>query len=137
MLKKTLFLFTIITFLNCSDNSLPENCLRPVFVEMNKNLDLPEFNSLVIGNAVEITGGAKGILIFRKSTDEYAAYDRICPTNSCNTAMIYENRLLKCSCDGASYSVDFGGASQTEDFICPAIEYRAIKRGSLLSITNF
>ncbi|WP_299063544.1 phosphoribosylaminoimidazole carboxylase [uncultured Polaribacter sp.] len=137
MIKKILLIFTLIAFSSCSDNSLPDNCLRPVFVQINTDLNLPQFNNLVIGNAVELNGGAKGIIVFRKKTDEYAAFDRICPLNDCNTPMVYENRLLKCSCDGGTYSLDFGGAPQTDNFICPALEYRAIQRGSSLSITNF
>ena len=51
--------------------------------------------------------------------------------------MTFENRLLKCSCDNSTYSVDFGGAPQTNGFECPAIEYRVLRNGSSIRITNF
>jgi hypothetical protein len=51
--------------------------------------------------------------------------------------MIFENRILKCTCDNSRYSVDFGGAPQTNGFECPAIEYRVVKNGTTLQISSF
>ena len=37
----------------------------------------------------------------------------------------------------SKYSVDFGGAPQTDGFECPAIEYKVTKNGSTIRISNF
>jgi Rieske Fe-S protein len=72
-----------------------------------------------------------------KNGTEFVAFDKLCPANDCNQPMIFENRILKCPCDNSRYSVDFGGAPQTDGFQCPAIEYRVVKNGSTLQISSF
>jgi len=43
-------------------------------------LALPEYSALnSIGNHVIISGGYKGIIIFRRSIDQFSAYERACP----------------------------------------------------------
>ena len=78
-----------------------------------------------------------GILLFNKNGTDFVAFDKLCPNNDCTSAMTFKNRLLHCSCDESEYSVDFGGAPQTEGFECPAIEYRVTKIGTTIRISNF
>jgi len=43
-------------------------------------LNLPDFIKLnSAGGSVYVSGGVKGILVYRVSNDEFAAYDRDCP----------------------------------------------------------
>lgn len=67
-------------FFSCDkNNSAVPNTYVNFFVDLNS----PEFSRLnVTGGAVQVTGGVKGIIIYRKSHEEYAAYDRNCTYES-------------------------------------------------------
>lgn len=139
MQRKLIFLFLILaTVTTCDTNSDLLNCIQTLPLNLVKDLNNPELiNALTPGGHAEFPGGNRGILLFNKNGTNFAAFDRLCPANDCNQPMVFENRLLKCSCDSGTYSVDFGGAPQTEGFLCPAIEYRVVKNGTSLRITNF
>lgn len=144
MLKKVLFFLSILGFFSCTDNNLPANCIRPFSVSISTDLNNPQLlNAQVPGGSVELSGGAKGIILLNVNGTEFVAYDRICPEGDCNTAMIYDklNRpnILKCSCDGSEYGLGLGigGAPQTEGFLCSALEYKVSKNGSSIRISNF
>lgn len=49
-------------------------------VNININVNLPEYNDLAVpGGWVYLTGGSQGLIVYRKSTDEFVAMDRHCP----------------------------------------------------------
>ena len=141
MLKKTFFLFTFISLINCTDTTNLENCIRPVAINISADLNSPQLNNaLVPGGSAELTGGFKGILLLNVNGSEFVAYDMICPANDCNSAMSFERGIvLKCKCDGSEYGVGkgIGGAPQTDGFTCPAIEYNVTKNGSAIRISIF
>ena len=143
MLKRIFVLTLFLTIISCSDNNLPENCIRPLSFSIVKSLDNPEFNKILTIGSVEINGGFKGLVIINAGLDRFLAYDKICPNNDCNSAMIYdkENKpnILKCACDDSEYGlgIGIGGAPQTEGFLCPAIEYKVVKNGNSIRISNF
>ncbi|WP_299669802.1 phosphoribosylaminoimidazole carboxylase [uncultured Polaribacter sp.] len=144
MFKNLLFFVSILSLLSCSENDLPANCLRPFAVSISTDLNNPELlNVLVPGGSVELSDGAKGIVLLNVNGTDFVAYDKICPNGDCNSPMIYDklNRpnILKCSCDGSEYGLGLGigGAPQTEGFFCSAIEYKVSKNGSAIRINNF
>lgn len=127
-------------FINCSDTTNLTNCIRSVNLSFNTDLNNPSLiNAQTPGGFAELPGGIKGILLFNKNgfDNGFVAFDRLCPQNKCVTPMTFKNRLLKCVCHESTYSVDFGGAPQTDGFECPAIEYRVTKNGSSIRISNF
>jgi nitrite reductase/ring-hydroxylating ferredoxin subunit len=138
-MKKKLFFLSILSFfINCSDTANLQNCIRTLPLNILRDIYNPELiNVQTPGGFAEIVGGNKGILLFNKNGTEFVAFDKLCPANDCNQPMIFESRILKCSCDNSRYSVDFGGAPQTSGFECPAIEYRVVKNGSTLQISSF
>lgn len=74
-----------------------------VYVDFYLNLNDPSFNDLsVVGNTIAVTGGVRGVLIYRKSLDEFVALDRCCsyePSKSCEIVSIDSTGLFaKCSC---------------------------------------
>lgn len=138
MIKKSIFLLAFFALVNCSTNQNLENCIQSLPLNLNTDLNNPQLiNAQTPGGFAELNGGTKGILLFNKNGNEFVAFDKLCPANDCNAPMIFENRLLKCSCDNSEYSVDFGGAPQTNGFQCPAIEYQVFRNGTALRITNF
>lgn len=51
-----------------------------VYVDFYIYLNQPSYAALnSVGNFVYVTGGVKGIIVYRKSLDEFVAYDRSCP----------------------------------------------------------
>lgn len=138
MIRKLTFVIGLCLFVNCSDTANLQNCIRTLPLNILRDLNNPELiNVQTPGGFAEIAGGNKGILLFNKNGTEFVAFDKLCPASDCNQPMIFENRILKCSCDNSRYSVDFGGAPQTNGFECPAIEYRVVKNGSTLQISSF
>lgn len=138
MFKKIGFLITFCLFLNCSDSGNLANCIRTFNVSIGADLNNPGLiNAQTPGGFANLPGGNKGILLFNKNGTDFVAFDKFCPQADCDAAMVLENRLLKCTCDNTTYSVDFGGTPQTDGVQCPAIEYRVTKNGSTIRITNF
>ena len=67
-------------------------------------------------------------------------YDLFCPNGFCDEPMSFDGSFtLTCSCDESKYGIGLGigGAPQTNGFDCPAIEYRVIRSGNAIRITNF
>ncbi len=125
-------------FVNCSETGNLANCIRSFNVSVNTDLNNPGLiNAQTPGGFAFLPGGNKGVLLFNKNGTDFVAFDRFCPQADCDAAMTFENRLLKCTCDESTYSVDFGGTPQTDGFQCPAIEYRVTKNGSTIRISNF
>lgn len=138
MTKKIIILVSFLLLINCSDTTNLANCIRSFNLNLVTDLNNPELiNAQTPGGFAQLPGGNKGILLFNKNGTDFVAYDRLCPRNNCTAPMTYQNRLLTCSCHNSSYSVDFGGAPQTEGFECPAIEYRVTINGSTIRISNF
>ena len=139
MIKKVFFFFITLIFFSCEGNILPANCLREFPVNINTDLNNPQLNNAQTpGGYADLSGGSKGILLLNINGSQFVAFDKLCPQSDCDAPMIFENGLvLKCFCDASEYSVNFGGAPQTEGFECPAIEYKVSKNGSVIRISNF
>lgn len=76
-MKNLFFLFLLVTLFACEKT--PTNGVPNVYVNIALDLNSPSFQALnAVGGAVQITGGAKGIIVYRFSQDEYLAYDRTC-----------------------------------------------------------
>lgn len=62
-----------------------------VGVEITINLNLPEYNALQVpGGWAYIIGGSEGIVVYRKSSDEFSALDRHCtyqPAEQCRVTV--------------------------------------------------
>lgn len=70
---------------NSGDNNIPN-----VTVDLIISLGLPQYASLnSIGNSLAVSGGVKGIVIYRRSIDEFTASERACPYDpSVNQAIV-------------------------------------------------
>jgi hypothetical protein len=73
-----IFIFLIFTSLwHCKTAKDP---IPNVYVNFEIYLGDANYNALqTIGNYVYVTGGVKGILLYRKSADEITAFERACP----------------------------------------------------------
>ncbi|MDP4281910.1 MAG: hypothetical protein Q8867_07130 [Bacteroidota bacterium] len=74
------FLFTGIFLLNSCKKEQEDNNIPTVAVSFSINPNSTEYIELnVVGGWIYLTGGYRGILVYRKSADEFMAYDRACP----------------------------------------------------------
>lgn len=81
------FLFACFIFINsCRKEEHPV----PYFpVNIILHASDPEFINLnAVGGSTQLVGGSRGIIVYRKSQDEFMAYDRHCPYNSENPLAI-------------------------------------------------
>ena len=54
-------------------------------------LTQPEFQTLnTVGNFVYVTGGVRGVIVYHKTPEEYAAFERSCPYDPNVSAAIVE-----------------------------------------------
>lgn len=72
---------------SCSKDQ--ESNIPSVPVNERVNLDNPDNANLnVIGGSITIPGGLRGIIVYRRSDQEYTALDRMCSYQSNNTNAI-------------------------------------------------
>jgi nitrite reductase/ring-hydroxylating ferredoxin subunit len=106
-IKSIVFLCLLFFCSNCTKN---QNIVPYVYVDQYINISLPSYSSLnAIGGWVYITGGSKGIIVYRQSYDQFSAYDRHCTyeaNNPCGKASVdSSNSFVECSCDGSQYQL--------------------------------
>ena len=83
-LAASLFLFT-----DCGKDS--DNPVPSVYVDITLYLSQPSNSALnAVGGYVYVTGGARGIIVYRLSIDTFMAYDRNCTYNSDAASAVVE-----------------------------------------------
>jgi len=72
----TLFILVLLIVFSCRKN---EDLIPNVSVNEYINLNLPSYSNLnAVNNWIYYPAGAKGLIIFRKSTTEFVAFERAC-----------------------------------------------------------
>jgi len=104
------FFFSVVTFHSCEKI---KEVIPYVYVNFYVDLTDPQFIDLTVpGNSVKVTGGVKGLLIYRKTvgeTDDFAVFDRMCTyelDTDCridveNTSSLY----AKCECCESEFNL--------------------------------
>jgi nitrite reductase/ring-hydroxylating ferredoxin subunit len=139
-MKKILVIILFLGLISCSNTDDPNTILPNFPVSEEVNLSNPSNNALLaVGGWVEILGGIKGIVVYHASIDNYLAYDLACPhlqPSACTKMIIEDGLTMKCTCDDSKFALALGGAPQSGTQF-PARQYRVIKGGNSLFITNF
>mgnify|MGYP007026195967 FL=1 len=98
MKMKIIALFCLL-FFSCQKE---EDYIQNVMVDIDLNLTLPKFSDLqTVGNYIFITGGVKGIIVYRQDFDSYKTYDRNCsfePSLSCARIDSVNSSIAICKC---------------------------------------
>lgn len=141
----SLLVFFSILFSSCSKDKekLNQNpYLTNPIVNLNLNLNLPEYNSLKFpGNYVIAPQGIKGIIVYAVSESQYWAFDLTDPNhvpNDCSSMEI-DGIIASCPCttDSNQYNiVNFGQHMTNPDTHYPMQQYRAMRNGDYVTITN-
>lgn len=112
------------------------------YVEVNFDISLtdPSFVDLnAVGGWVYVTGGVRGIIIFRKSQNEFVSYERNCPYKSsenCSRVSV-DSSNVKASdpCCGTIFSV-LDGSVISGPSSRPLKQYNTLLNGNILNIQN-
>ncbi|WP_046756357.1 Rieske (2Fe-2S) protein [Kordia jejudonensis] len=133
-------------FLSCNsdDDGVNNNPYVPnALVQFQVNLNLPQFDNLrFAGGSTYIAngGGVRGFFVFNLSGDQFFAWEASCPNhipNDCSR-MTISGVLATCACEDYEYSLANGQllnpVEGADSF--PMINYRAIKSGNIVTISN-
>lgn len=142
-MKKINFLFPVLLLLllsSCNKDGNNNSGIPYVQVAIDIYPANPQYIDLnVIGGWLYITGGSRGIIIYRFSQDEFYAYDRHCtyqPQNSCGKVrMDTDNITLLDTCCGSKFIIVDGSVIQGPAGL-PLQRYQTYYDGTTLHITN-
>ncbi|MFB6305995.1 MAG: hypothetical protein ABEH43_03235 [Flavobacteriales bacterium] len=124
----------IVLIVSCNDNDHP---VPNVNVDITINVEQPSFSDLrVTGGWEYVTGGAKGIIVYRRSKEKFMAYDRYCNEAPCGKAYVDSSNIeVICDCDSTVYSITDGTVVSGETGF-PLKRYNTSFDGSILRISN-
>ena len=129
-----LVLTTVISGCRSNNDGVPL-----VAVDREINITLPSYSSIaVISGWVYINGGSKGIIIYRKASNEFMAYDRHSPyevDDGCTVNVDSNNVEIVDPCSGSKFSL-FSGTVTKGPATLPLKQYRTSFDGTILRIYN-
>ena len=137
-MKKGIYIFiAIIFFFSCKTE---KNYIENVYVNIEINLNLPEYNTLTaIGNSILIEGGVKGIIIYHFANSEYRVYDRNCsyePSLDCSKIDSINGSLAFCGCCESAFLLDQDGIAANSPAILGLKQYNYSLQNNILYIYN-
>ena len=132
------FLAMLITSGACKKNQ--DNGVPITAVDIYLYANNPSFVNLnVVSGWVYITGGVRGILVYRKSTSEFMAYDRNCTYQSsqpCATVVVDATNILATdTCCHSKFSIYDGSVTHGPAGF-PLKAYNTSYDGNVLHIYN-
>jgi Rieske Fe-S protein len=138
-MKKLFYIVLLAVVVNsCKKDS--NNYVESVPVDIYLYTNNPSFiNVSVTGGWVYITGGVRGILIYRKSDTEFMAYDRNCTYQSsqpCATVVVDNTNIVAVdTCCHSRFSM-YDGSVYQGPAAAPLKAYTTTYDGSVLHIYN-
>jgi nitrite reductase/ring-hydroxylating ferredoxin subunit len=133
-----ILLFFSISYLSCKKGN--ENTVKGGYVDADIYLSDPSSSQLnSIGGWIYYPGGLKGLIIYRRSNELFAAYDRTCtydPNATCALLKVESSGIIAVdSCCGSRFniydgSIVKGPASQA------MIQYRTTFDGDIIHVYN-
>ncbi len=135
-MKNFTFCLIIIAFFSCGSNQPVNNCFNLTSFNQTINLTNAEFINLQVPGGSAMTNLAgRDILIIRRTSTQYKAFDLKCPEGSCNLPMVFDGLILSCTCDTKRYStlngcpINQAGAC-IDDGSCFVLEYHVFQSSS-------
>lgn len=113
-----------------------------VYVDFYINTTDPSFSALnAVGGWVYVTGGSKGIIIYRKTQNDFMAYERHCPYDpeaSCSRLEVESSGLLiEDPCCSSVYLITDGSPSSGPGTASgPVQQYHTSFDGMSIHVTN-
>jgi len=140
MMRKLFTAFTFIILLVLSCKKEDNSTVPLVTVNLSFNLNNPEFVHLQVDNGwTYVSGGSRGIIIYRNSASDFKAFDRHCPYNaasSCGLVSADVTNLIGIDdCCGSRFLLSSGQVTQGPASR-PLKEYRTSFDGATLQVFN-
>ncbi len=139
MLKKLLIIITFVVIaVGCHKDS--NDVIPLVNVDLYIHTNDPMFIDLnAVGGWIYLSGGSRGIIVYRASNADFKAYDRHCtyqPTNSCALVSVEVNNITGLDdCCGSRFLLMDGSVSNGPATF-PLKQYQTTFDGSVLHIFN-
>jgi hypothetical protein len=122
MFKRWIFiLVTSLSVLSCGKNN--QNPVPNVPVDVTIDLSFPSYSALQgVSGYTYVNGGSRGIIVYRKSLDEFVAFDRHSPADIEGTCVepLYPdaNNFLELidSCNNARFSLYDGSPISNSEY---------------------
>lgn len=140
MLLVLLGLSSCLVWDSCKKKKNNEQYIPYVYVDFYIPISNPQFVSLnSVGGWVYVTGGSKGIIIYRNGNDEFAAYDRHCPykpESSCSILKVSASgtTAIDTCCGSEFLLVDGSVLKQPSSY--PMLRYQTIFDGNNIHVFN-
>jgi len=135
-------LFVFVFLAGCRDDD--ENVRVPrIQTDITLNLNLPEYNILLNpGGWIYLTGGSRGLIVYRVNNDEFAAFDRHCTFNVPEACRVFvdENSGLTAAdtlCCGSVFEIITGNVVEgPAQFRLQPFQTQFNQNTDMLRITN-
>ncbi|MFH0893313.1 MAG: hypothetical protein V2A54_02665 [Bacteroidota bacterium] len=130
--------FLLLGVLSCKkDKDGVPDVAVDIYIDLNSYVYT---NLNAVGGYVYVTGGYKnkGIIVYRRSIDEFKAYDRSCtydPDNDCRLTVMTSGLEVWDSCCGSKYIIT-DGTPTNKPATLPMKAYQTILSGNTLHIVN-
>lgn len=140
-MKRTLFLSVLIaSFIVFTTGCRKNNTVIPfVPVNFSININNPAYIDLnAVAGWTYVTGGSRGILIYRKSLDEFVTFDRHSTYDvdaGCTVAVDSTNIVIVDDCSGSKFLLTDGSVLNGPAAV-PLHQYQNSFDGTILQIFN-
>ena len=122
MVQRLIFiLVTSLSVISCGKNN--QNPVPNVPVDITIDLSLPSYVALQgVSGYTYVNGGSRGIIVYRKSLNEFVAFDRHSPADAAGTCALplypNANNFLELidSCNNARFSLYDGSPISNSQF---------------------
>jgi hypothetical protein len=140
IIQKSKIWFLVLFMMACEPNLSDDPIPYIAFNDIILNLNLPQYISLRSdGGFKEISGGVRGIIIYRVNSTTYKAYERNCsfqPNEACATVNVHSSGLfMNDPCCGSNFTFEDGNPSGGPAWR-PLVSYRTQLSGLELIITS-
>ncbi len=140
-MRRLLIYFIVLMVVGCTPDLSDDDIPWQPFDVININLNLPEFIRLKMDGSYiyREDGGVRGIILYRKNTSNYIAYERNCsfqPNNACATVDVHVSTLyMLCPCCSSTFDLITGYPTGGQAWR-PLRKYATSLNGSQLTITD-
>ncbi|OFX81076.1 MAG: hypothetical protein A2X12_08235 [Bacteroidetes bacterium GWE2_29_8] len=131
-----ILIFAIFLIFACKKDKI--NPVPDTLVDIYLNISSTQYIRLTTIEGFEyVTGGVSGILVYRKSLDEFMAFDRMCPYNSssCERIQVQSTPIAVDSGCGTTFLM-LDGSVIAGPSKFPLKQYKTYFDGSYLRIYN-
>jgi hypothetical protein len=138
VMKSAFYILSSLFFLSTCNTK--DDYIQEVYVNININLNLPEFSDLqVSGNSIFIEGGVEGIIIYHGVGNDYKVYDRNCsyePSLSCSQIDSVDAGIAYCGCCTSAFLLSNDASVLNSPALLPLKKYFWTLTGSQMHISN-